>query len=104
MDGVTSTGEANTNVVSQAVYYNSTYNWGGPQYGSARYELFVKENNFIKMREISLAYRLPLSSHTKSERRMFQYLYSDVTCSSFTERSKILMQNKPMQVQDGMKT
>ncbi|MCF0056654.1 SusC/RagA family TonB-linked outer membrane protein [Dyadobacter sp. CY356] len=59
MQGVTSTGEANTNVVSQAVYYNSTYNWGGPQYSSSRYELYVKKNNFIKMREISLAYRLP---------------------------------------------
>jgi len=59
MDGVTSTGEANTNVISQAVYYNNTYNWGGPQYSSSRYELYVKKNNFIKMREISLAYRLP---------------------------------------------
>ena len=59
MQGVTTTGEANTNVVSQAVYYNGTYNWGGPQYGNARYELYVKKNNYIKMRELSLAYRLP---------------------------------------------
>lgn len=59
MDGVTATGEANTNIVSQAVYYNATYNWGGPQYGNARYELYVKKNTYIKMREISLAYRLP---------------------------------------------
>lgn len=59
MDGVTTTGEANTNVISQAVYYNNTYNWGGPQYSSSRYELYVKKNNYIKMREISLAYRLP---------------------------------------------
>jgi iron complex outermembrane receptor protein len=50
---------ANTNVISQAVYYNNTYNWGGPQYSSSRYELYVKKNNYIKMREISLAYRLP---------------------------------------------
>ncbi|PSL32499.1 SusC/RagA family TonB-linked outer membrane protein [Dyadobacter jiangsuensis] len=59
MDGVLATGEANTNIVSQAVYYNATYNWGGPQYGNARYELYVKKNTYIKMREISLAYRLP---------------------------------------------
>ncbi len=59
MDGVTTNGEANTNVISQAVYYNNTYNWGGPQYGSSRYELYVKDNTYIKMRELSLAYRLP---------------------------------------------
>ena len=59
MTGVLASGEANTNVVSQAVYYNATYNWGGPQYGNARYELFVKENSYIKMREISLGYRIP---------------------------------------------
>lgn len=59
MNGVTANGEANTNVISQATYYNGTYNWGGPQYSSSRYELYVKKNNYIKMREISLAYRLP---------------------------------------------
>lgn len=59
MDGVTSNGEPNSNIVSQAVYYNATYNWGGPQYGNARYELFVKKNSYIKMRELSLSYRLP---------------------------------------------
>lgn len=59
MDGVLNNGETNTNVISQAVYYNSTYNWGGPQYSSSRYELYVKENTFIKMREISLGYRIP---------------------------------------------
>ncbi|CAG5002226.1 TonB-dependent receptor P26 [Dyadobacter sp. CECT 9275] len=59
MDGVLASGEKNTNVVNNGLYYNATYNWGGPQYGNARYELFVKKNSFIKMREISLAYRLP---------------------------------------------
>ncbi|MCE7043561.1 SusC/RagA family TonB-linked outer membrane protein [Dyadobacter sp. CY312] len=57
-DGVTTT-SPNTNVISQATYYNSTYNWGGPQYGSSRYELYIKENTFIKLRELSFAYRLP---------------------------------------------
>ncbi|GAB4023476.1 SusC/RagA family TonB-linked outer membrane protein [Spirosoma koreense] len=59
MDGVLPTGEKNTNVISQAIYYNATYNWGGPQYGNARYELYVKENTYVKMREISLGYRIP---------------------------------------------
>ncbi|WP_420146770.1 hypothetical protein [Spirosoma sp.] len=61
MDGVLSTGEKNANIVSQATYYNATYNWGGPQYGNARYELYVKENTYIKMRELSLGYRIPAS-------------------------------------------
>ncbi|MCP9768698.1 SusC/RagA family TonB-linked outer membrane protein [Lacihabitans sp. LS3-19] len=61
MDGVTTTGEPNSNVISQAVYYNNTYNWGGPQYSSSRYELYVTKNNYIKMREISLGYSLPSS-------------------------------------------
>jgi TonB-linked SusC/RagA family outer membrane protein len=61
MDGVLPTGEKNTNIVSQAVYYNNTYNWGGPQYSSSRYELYVKENTYVKMRELSLGYRIPAS-------------------------------------------
>lgn len=61
MEGVTADGVTNTNVISQAFYYNATYNWGGPQYGNARYELFLKKNHFWKMREISLGYSLPKS-------------------------------------------
>ncbi|CAD0003913.1 SusC/RagA family TonB-linked outer membrane protein [Flavobacterium chungangense] len=59
MNGVTADGATNTNVISQAGYYNMTYNWGGPQYSSSRYELYIQENNYIKMREISLSYSLP---------------------------------------------
>jgi iron complex outermembrane receptor protein len=59
MDGVTADGSTNTNIISQAGYYNMTYNWGGPQYSSSRYELYIQKNNFIKMREISLTYNLP---------------------------------------------
>lgn len=65
MDGVTANGAPNTNVISQAGYYNATYNWGGPQYSSARYELFIQENNYVKMREISLAYNLPTAWASK---------------------------------------
>ncbi|QKJ63415.1 SusC/RagA family TonB-linked outer membrane protein [Flavobacterium sp. M31R6] len=59
MDGVTASGATNTNVISQAGYYNMTYNWGGPQYSSSRYELYIQKNNYIKVREISLSYGLP---------------------------------------------
>ncbi|NJI76124.1 SusC/RagA family TonB-linked outer membrane protein [Sphingobacterium kitahiroshimense] len=59
MDGVKADGSKNDNIISQATYYNNTYNWGGPQYSNSRYELYVQKNNYIKMREISLAYRLP---------------------------------------------
>jgi hypothetical protein len=59
MPGVVADGSANTNVVSQAFYYWQTYNWGGPQYSQSRYELYIKDNNYIKMRELSLSYSVP---------------------------------------------
>lgn len=59
LDGVLANGEKNTNVISQAYYYWLTYNWGGPQYGSSRYELYVVENNYVKVRELSLGYQIP---------------------------------------------
>ncbi|WP_300600223.1 SusC/RagA family TonB-linked outer membrane protein [Niabella sp.] len=60
LNGVTADGKDNTNIISQAYYYWNIYNWGGPQYSpSALYNLFVEKNNYIKMREISLAYTLP---------------------------------------------
>jgi iron complex outermembrane receptor protein len=55
----------NTNVIPQSRYYALTYNWGGPQYGNSRYELFVQNNTFIKLRELSLSYRLPASLTNK---------------------------------------
>jgi len=65
MDGVLANGEKNTNIISQAVYYNSTYNWGGPQYSSSRYELYVVDNTYAKMRELSFGYTLPSSIASK---------------------------------------
>lgn len=60
LTGVTADGQQNTNVVSQAYYYWIVYNWGGPQYSpNTRYELYVKENSYVKLRELSLAYSLP---------------------------------------------
>lgn len=60
LDGSLENGQPNKNVVSQAYYYWIVYNWGGPQYSpNTRYELYVKKNSYIKMREVSLGYTLP---------------------------------------------
>ncbi|MBB6325192.1 TonB-linked SusC/RagA family outer membrane protein [Algoriphagus iocasae] len=61
MDGVNSDGQANTNVISQALYYQRTYNWGGPQYSESRYELYIEDNTYLKMRELTLGYTIPNS-------------------------------------------
>ena len=59
MDGVTADGNANTNVISQALYFQRTYGWGGPQYSQSRYELYIQENTYFKMRELALGYSIP---------------------------------------------
>lgn len=59
MEGVLADGTPNTNIISQAYYYAQTYNWGGPQYSNSNYGLYVQDNNYIKMRELSLGYKLP---------------------------------------------
>lgn len=65
LEGVLQSGETNTNVVSQARYYNGTYNWGGPQYGNSRYELYIDKNDWVKVREISLGFNMPQSLTSK---------------------------------------
>ncbi|MNQ31180.1 Vitamin B12 transporter BtuB [compost metagenome] len=65
MDGVAPDGTQNTNVVSQAGYYALTYNWGGPQYGNSRYELYIQKNDYVKLRELSLAFNVPASYASK---------------------------------------
>jgi len=59
LEGVTGEGQKNTNVISQAYYYWNVYNWGGPQYSSARYELYMDKATYVKMRELTLGYSLP---------------------------------------------
>lgn len=59
LNGVTADGSPNTNVISPAIYYWYGYNWGGPQYGNSLYYKYINKNNYLKMREISLAYMLP---------------------------------------------
>lgn len=65
MEGVLADGSPNTNVISHVFYYANTYNWGGPQYSNSNYGLYVQKNNYIKMRELSLGYKLPESITAK---------------------------------------
>jgi iron complex outermembrane receptor protein len=65
MDGVKADGTPNTNVITQAGYYNATYNWGGPAYSNSRYELYIQKNNYVKLRELSFGYNLPATWATK---------------------------------------
>jgi hypothetical protein len=66
LEGVKEDGTPNDYIVSNPEYFNITYNWGGPQYNeNGRYDLFVKENSYVKMRELTLGYRLPSSIASK---------------------------------------
>ncbi|WP_225443931.1 SusC/RagA family TonB-linked outer membrane protein [Echinicola arenosa] len=86
MDGVIADGSANSNVVSQAYYYWNTYNWGGPQYSQSRYELYIKDNDYIKMRELSISYAIP--NHISSK-----FGASDVNISVFGRNLFFLYRN-----------
>ncbi|AYN66396.1 SusC/RagA family TonB-linked outer membrane protein [Euzebyella marina] len=60
LDGVKADGTPNDIVVSNPEYFWTVYNWGGPAYSpNTRYDLFVRENNYLKMREISIGYSIP---------------------------------------------
>ena len=60
LDGVTIDGAPNEYLTNNPEYYNSVYNWGGPQYSpNTRYELYIQENSYVKMRELSFSYYLP---------------------------------------------
>ncbi|SHJ88202.1 SusC/RagA family TonB-linked outer membrane protein [Pseudozobellia thermophila] len=60
LEGVKTDGTPNDIVVSNPDYFWTVYNWGGPAYSpNARYDLFVRENNYLKMREISIGYSIP---------------------------------------------
>jgi iron complex outermembrane recepter protein len=66
LEGVKGDGTPNDYIASSADYYWTVYNWGGPQYSpNTRYELYIQENSYIKMREIALSYRLPQSIANK---------------------------------------
>ncbi|WP_338875882.1 SusC/RagA family TonB-linked outer membrane protein [Spirosoma sp. SC4-14] len=65
--GVTESGEENKVVVEAPQYYRYHYNWGGyPGSGSnITYKDAVFDNNYIKLREISLSYSFPVRLRSK---------------------------------------
>jgi TonB-linked SusC/RagA family outer membrane protein len=66
LPGVKADGSPNDYVTSQANYYWTVYNWGGPQYSpNTRYELYIKKNSYVKFRELSIGYTIPASVSKK---------------------------------------
>jgi len=65
--GVTENGEENKKIVEAGQYYRYQYNWGGyPGSGSnITYKDAVFNNNFIKLREVSLSYTFPVRIKSK---------------------------------------
>ena len=59
LPGVKADGSKNDNIVPQSYYFWNTYNWGGPQYSASRYDLYIVENSYVKMREITIGYNMP---------------------------------------------
>ncbi len=58
--GIKADGSKNDYIASASDYYWTVYNWGGPQYSpNTRYELYIKENSYVKFREITIGYRIP---------------------------------------------
>lgn len=72
LNGVTTDGNKNTNVVSQAYYFWNVYNWGGPQYSESRYELYIIKNSYVKLREVSLSYAIPVKWASKLSAKKIQ--------------------------------
>jgi len=57
LPGVNESGQKNTTIVDAATYYLNTYDWGENSVN----ENAVFKNNYVKLREVVLGYRLPAS-------------------------------------------
>lgn len=68
LSGVTASGAPNTTILDAPSYYLNTYTWGawaGSGSSSNYPEGAVYDNNFIKLREVSLAYTLPVAIRSR---------------------------------------
>jgi TonB-linked SusC/RagA family outer membrane protein len=65
--GVTTDGKPNTTIIDAPDYYLNTFTWGSwPGSGStSTYEAAVFDNNYIKLRELSIAYTFPVKLRSK---------------------------------------
>lgn len=78
LKGVDANGHQNTTIVDAPDYYLNTFTWGSwPGYQSnSLYESAVYNNDFIKMREVSLSYTLPAGlSHKIKTQNLTLTLY-----------------------------
>lgn len=71
LNGVTSSGAANTKVITAAMYYINTYNWET----AGIYEEAVFDNSYIKVREATLSYNLPASLVSKMHFQSLQFAF-----------------------------
>lgn len=73
LQGVKRDGSKNTTMIDAPSFYENTYSWGSwPGSGSyATYEGAVFDNDYIKMREASLSYTLPVSISRKWKMQNF---------------------------------
>ena len=63
LKGVTAAGETNTKIIDAPSYYLNSFSWGGwgaPGYTNNYVDGAVFDNNYVKMREVSLAYSIPV--------------------------------------------
>jgi iron complex outermembrane recepter protein len=71
LDGVDATGKKNEKIISAQEYYFNTFTWGNyaGSGGSSTnsYKTAVYDNNFIKLREVSLNYTLPVRLANKAK-------------------------------------
>ena len=67
LDGVKADGTPNDVVIDAANYYLTTFTWGANASWApnTRYDNCLYDNNYIKFRELSLAYNLPKSVVSK---------------------------------------
>jgi hypothetical protein len=66
LKGVKADGTPNDVITSASNYFWTVYNWGGPQYSpNTRYDLYINENTYVKFREVTLSYKLPVSAAKK---------------------------------------
>lgn len=75
ISGVTKDGKANATILEAANYYLNTFTWGSwPGSGSSStYEAAVYNNDYVKLREVSLAYTLPVRWRNKMRAQNFTF-------------------------------
>jgi hypothetical protein len=85
LPGVDANGQPNTQIVPVSYYYDEMYNWGS----GCDYSNSIFDNSYLKLRELSLSYRLP-SALTK------KLACNNLTVSAFGRNLFYIYKNMPM--------